>query len=122
MSGTFFVEVRAYLSPWHTASNGGPQRALIPGEVGIGKTRLAEELTTWANRQGIPTALAHCYAAEGGAGVYARHRLAARSTVAPVGTCLANRSGATLTGANDALSQSGASRRVYRGLATATIA
>src|SRR5262249_16225455 len=34
-------------------------------EAGIGKTRLAEELLTWAGRQGIATAVAHCYAAQG---------------------------------------------------------
>ena len=44
---------------------GCPQCAIIAGEAGIGKTRLAEELVGWANRQGAATATAHCYAAEG---------------------------------------------------------
>ncbi|HMN30743.1 MAG TPA: hypothetical protein PKE45_21500, partial [Caldilineaceae bacterium] len=35
------------------------------GEAGIGKTRLAEELATWAGRQGIRTARTRAYAAEG---------------------------------------------------------
>ena len=39
--------------------------ALIAGEAGIGKTRLAEELEGWADRQGILTANARGYAAEG---------------------------------------------------------
>jgi len=34
--------------------------------VGIGKTRLAEELLSWVNRQGLATAIARCYAAAGG--------------------------------------------------------
>jgi hypothetical protein len=31
----------------------------------MGKTRLAEELVAWVGRQGMTTASAHCYAAEG---------------------------------------------------------
>ncbi len=58
-------EWSSLLAAWRTASDGGPQMILITGEAGIGKTRLAEELISWANRQGIPTALAHCYASEG---------------------------------------------------------
>ncbi len=50
---------------WGDASRGRPQLALIAGDVGIGKTRLAEELLIWAARQGFPTARATCYAAEG---------------------------------------------------------
>jgi DNA-binding SARP family transcriptional activator len=47
------------------ATGDGPQCALITGDAGIGKTRLAEELVEWAGRQGIATAAARCYAAEG---------------------------------------------------------
>jgi DNA-binding SARP family transcriptional activator len=53
------------LAAWKAAAGGKPQMALLAGEAGIGKTRLAEELLAWANRQGIATASAHCYAAEG---------------------------------------------------------
>jgi DNA-binding SARP family transcriptional activator len=51
---------------WQAASAGRPHFVLVAGEAGIGKTRLAEELTQWANRQGISGATASCYAAEGG--------------------------------------------------------
>ena len=47
------------------AGAGGSLCALITGEAGIGKTRLAEEVLASANRQGFVTATAHCYAAEG---------------------------------------------------------
>jgi predicted ATPase len=50
---------------WLAAERGGPQCAIVAGEAGIGKTRLAEELVEWAGRQGIITGAAHCYAAEG---------------------------------------------------------
>jgi DNA-binding SARP family transcriptional activator/tetratricopeptide (TPR) repeat protein len=50
---------------WQTASHGKPQCAMLTGEAGIGKTRLAEELLTWASRQGCVVAAARCYAAEG---------------------------------------------------------
>lgn len=39
--------------------------ALLTGEAGIGKTRLAEALEEWVQRQGIPVLAARCYAAEG---------------------------------------------------------
>jgi DNA-binding SARP family transcriptional activator len=51
---------------WRAANAGRPQLVLLTGEVGIGKTRLAEELIALAERQGIATASARCYAAEGG--------------------------------------------------------
>jgi DNA-binding SARP family transcriptional activator/ATP/maltotriose-dependent transcriptional regulator MalT len=38
---------------------------LLKGESGIGKTRLAEELSTWVQRQGFFTSLARAYPAEG---------------------------------------------------------
>lgn len=49
---------------WQFAAGGHPQLALLAGEVGIGKTRLAEDLLAWAERQGYPAAFAACYAAE----------------------------------------------------------
>jgi DNA-binding SARP family transcriptional activator len=51
---------------WQAAAAGGPHFVLVEGEAGMGKTRLAEELLQWANRQGIAQAKARCYAAEGG--------------------------------------------------------
>jgi DNA-binding SARP family transcriptional activator len=42
-----------------------PHLALISGEAGIGKTRLAEALAEWIRRQGIPALAARCYAAGG---------------------------------------------------------
>ena len=50
---------------WQTAEVGQARFALITGEVGIGKTRLAEEFLHWAGRQGIVTRYARCYDAEG---------------------------------------------------------
>jgi len=50
---------------WRSAAMGQPRFVLLSGEAGIGKTRLAEELLEWANRQRIATAEARCYATEG---------------------------------------------------------
>lgn len=50
---------------WARTSHGNPALIIVSGEAGIGKTRLVEELTEWANRQGITTATAHCYTAGG---------------------------------------------------------
>lgn len=50
---------------WRRAARGQAHFVLLTGEAGIGKTRLAEELLDWAWRQGIATARARSYAAEG---------------------------------------------------------
>ena len=50
---------------WTRAANGDAHLALIVGEAGMGKSRLAEELYTWAERQNFTTARTRCYAAEG---------------------------------------------------------
>ena len=50
---------------WQRASRGQPHLVLIRGEAGIGKTRLAEALLEWVNRQGILTLSAHCYSVAG---------------------------------------------------------
>jgi len=38
---------------------------MLLGEAGVGKTRLAEELLAWVDRQGMVATAAHCYPAEG---------------------------------------------------------
>ena len=53
------------IAAWQRASAGRPQLLVLSGEVGIGKTHLAEELLTEVGRQGIVTAIARCYAVEG---------------------------------------------------------
>lgn len=58
-------EWAALQSAWRTALQGQPHFVLIAGEAGIGKTRLAEELLQWAERQGHVTAKTRSYAAEG---------------------------------------------------------
>jgi DNA-binding SARP family transcriptional activator len=50
---------------WGSAASGRAQFALIKGDVGIGKTRLAEELLDRTQRQGFPTARTACHKAEG---------------------------------------------------------
>ena len=50
---------------WQNTVAGEPHLAVLAGEAGIGKTRLAEELLTWVDRQGMTTASARCYAPEG---------------------------------------------------------
>jgi DNA-binding SARP family transcriptional activator/predicted ATPase len=50
---------------WQRAVQGQVGFALVTGVAGIGKSRLAEELLTWAQRQGVATARTRSYAAEG---------------------------------------------------------
>ncbi|MCW5858913.1 MAG: AAA family ATPase [Caldilineales bacterium] len=57
-------EWRQLLQAWRAAV-ARPRLALITGEAGIGKTRLAEALAAWVGRQGIPALTAACYAAGG---------------------------------------------------------
>jgi DNA-binding SARP family transcriptional activator len=50
---------------WDRTNAGESHLLLISGEAGIGKTRLAEQLLTWANQQGFANARSRSYAAEG---------------------------------------------------------
>ncbi|MFN8485710.1 MAG: AAA family ATPase [Anaerolineae bacterium] len=58
------AEWRRLLAAWRDV-DAPAQVALIEGEAGIGKSRLAEELFTWAQRQGASAAYTRSYAAEG---------------------------------------------------------
>jgi hypothetical protein len=54
------------LHAWRAVlAGGGSHIVILRGEAGIGKTRLAEELHQWADRQGILSASTRCFAAEG---------------------------------------------------------
>lgn len=50
---------------WNFIQKNQARMILLRGESGIGKTRLAEELATWVQRQGFFTAAARAYPAEG---------------------------------------------------------
>jgi DNA-binding SARP family transcriptional activator len=58
-------EWQGLLDAFRAASAGTPGFALITGEPGIGKSRLAEELLVWARRQGVNVASTRSYATEG---------------------------------------------------------
>jgi len=59
-------EWRRLRQAWDVAAAGNARLVLIEGEAGIGKSRLAAELLSWAIRQGVAAAATRCYAAEGG--------------------------------------------------------
>lgn len=59
------VEWERLLALWQRADRRQPALALITGEAGIGKSRLAEELYRWAGDKGVKTARTRAYAAEG---------------------------------------------------------
>ena len=59
------AEWSVLLNAWRAAAAGRTRLAVIRGEAGIGKTRLAEELIDWCRMNGIAIASARCYAFEG---------------------------------------------------------
>ncbi|MFN8493475.1 MAG: BTAD domain-containing putative transcriptional regulator [Caldilineaceae bacterium] len=59
------AEWQKVLAAWRLTAGGQAHLLVVAGEAGIGKTRLAEELMTWVDRQGIRTAHTRSYAAEG---------------------------------------------------------
>ena len=59
-------EWAALRAAWQRAAAGESLVALISGEAGIGKSRLAEELGDWLRRRGVTIAGSRCYSAAGG--------------------------------------------------------
>ena len=59
------VEWHQLASAWQSAVEEGPRVAVISGEPGIGKTRLADELYQSCVRQGHAAARSRCYAGQG---------------------------------------------------------
>ena len=58
-------EWRQLVSAWQSAVEAGPRVAVISGEPGIGKTRLADELYQSCARQGYAAARSRCYGGQG---------------------------------------------------------
>jgi DNA-binding SARP family transcriptional activator len=54
-------EWQAIQVEWRRAVMNGIRLMLLKGEAGIGKTRLAEDALSWANRQGYSTASVMCF-------------------------------------------------------------
>ena len=59
------MEWHQLASAWQSAVEDGPRVAVISGEPGIGKTRLADELYQSCVRQGHAAARSRCYAGQG---------------------------------------------------------
>ena len=59
-------EWEALQHAWNRAIDGESRLVVILGEAGIGKSRLAEELRTWVEKQGFLVAASRCYLAAGG--------------------------------------------------------
>ncbi len=67
---------------WQRACPGNAHLVAITGEAGIGKTRLAEELLTWARSQGSPRRVCTLLCRAWRLGLHARHRTPAHGVVA----------------------------------------
>src|SRR5262245_24914152 len=59
------TEWQALLRAWQAVDLGRPHLVAIRGEAGIGKTRLAEELTDWCKLKQITSVTARCHDGEG---------------------------------------------------------
>jgi DNA-binding SARP family transcriptional activator len=59
------LEWQLMQAAWRRAALGAVHLVLVTGEAGIGKSRLAEELFTWAKQQGFTATHTRSYAAEG---------------------------------------------------------
>lgn len=59
------AELTRLQAVWRRLAETGPRLVVLSGEVGIGKTRLAEEFVRWANGAGSVSSAARAYAAEG---------------------------------------------------------
>jgi len=57
-------ELRSLQSVWRSVVEGGRAIAVVTGDPGIGKTRLAEEMQEWTERQGLAVCRASCHAGE----------------------------------------------------------
>ncbi|HEV3310508.1 MAG TPA: tetratricopeptide repeat protein [Chloroflexota bacterium] len=57
-------EWRALQAVWRSVLDGAPSIVVISGDPGVGKTRLAEEMQDWAERQGLAVHRAACHAGE----------------------------------------------------------
>lgn len=60
------AEWRRLQTAWRSTARGSVHFVLVAGEAGIGKSRLAEEMFTWASQQGITTAYTRAYIATEG--------------------------------------------------------
>jgi DNA-binding SARP family transcriptional activator len=58
-------EWEALHDAWKRASNGESLLAVVSGEAGVGKSRLAQELLGWVEKQGFAAAGSRCYSAAG---------------------------------------------------------